>query len=374
MTIAWAVLACACARDDAARYELDGLVVVEGFDEPICAGTFAYLERRLSALVRATGLPRDPLGLIFHWIYERNEIPSHCGELAGACARGREFHGELWSFSHELVHAHLDRLGSPRVWLSEGIATIFEEDYRGEPDPEITPSDMLAIEDPRGLSYTAAGAFTVYLRDRYGMPQLLDYYAATAGADVDSPVAAFRDIFGNDFSAVEADYLASDMSVAIGSPDCDFGEVAWSGDTWSHSFALSCDEPTSIGPDQVLDEPERSLLWSGVTMTATAGWFVFDLKASGPAWITIVRCDRPELLYLWADEPQINAYLDVGRYLVSADAYADVDTSATVTARRLAEVPDFATVYDVPPLRTHLRRRLRQRTLRAHPGRWPHPG
>ena len=139
------------------------------------------------------------------------------------------------------------------------------------------------------------------------------------------------------------------MSVAIGSPDCDVGEVAWSGDTWTHSFALSCDEPTSVGPDQVLDEPERSLLWSGVTMTAPAGWFAFDLKASGPAWITIVRCDRPELLYLWADEPQINAYLDVGRYLVSADAYADVDTSATVTARRLAEAPDFATVYDAAP-------------------------
>ena len=66
MTIAWSVLACACTRDDAARYELDGLVVVEDFDEPICAGTFAYLERRLSALERATGLPRDPLGLIFH--------------------------------------------------------------------------------------------------------------------------------------------------------------------------------------------------------------------------------------------------------------------------------------------------------------------
>ena len=39
---------------------------------------------------------------------------------------------------------------------------MFEEDYRGEPDPEITPSDMLAIEDPRGLSYTAVGAFTVF--------------------------------------------------------------------------------------------------------------------------------------------------------------------------------------------------------------------
>ena len=332
------------------RYKLDGLVVVEDFDEPICAGTFAYFERRLVALERVTGLPRDPLGLIFYWIYERDEIASHCGEIAGACARGREFHSQLWSFSHELVHAHLDRLGSPRVWLSEGMASMLAEDLRGEPDPEITPSDMLRIEDPRGLNYTAAGAFTIYLRDRYGMPQLLDYYAATAGADVDSSVSTFGDIFGDDFSVVEADYLASDMSTPIGFPDCDVAEVAWSGDTWSHSFALVCDDPAAVGPQEDLDEPERSLLWSGVTMTAPAGWFRFGLEASGPAWLTIVRCDRPEALYLWADEPQADAYLDAGRYLVSADAFADVDTDAIVTARRLAEAPDFATVYDAPPL------------------------
>ncbi|HEY0134184.1 MAG TPA: hypothetical protein VGB85_08890 [Nannocystis sp.] len=348
-TVAWAVLACACARGDAERYELDGLVVVEDFDEPICAGTFAYFERRLSALERATGLPRDPLGLIFHWIYEPDEIPSQCGELAGACTKGRDLHGQLWSFSHELVHAHLDRLGTPRVWLTEGMATMLAEDLRGEPDPEVTPSDLLRIDDARGLNYTAAAGFTVYLRDRYGMPQLLDYYAATAGADADSSVATFRDVFGDDFSAAEADYLATGLSVSIGSPDCDVAEVAWSGDRWSHSFALTCDEPTSIGPQQSLDEPERSFLWAGVTMTASAGWFAFDLEASGPAWVTIVRCDRPEILYLGAEEPQINAYLDVGRYLVSADAYADEHTSATVTARRLAEAPDLATVHGAPP-------------------------
>lgn len=344
-----ALLACACAQDDGERHELDGIVVLEDLDEPICAGTFASFERRLAALEHATGLPRDPLGLVFHWIYEDTLIPAHCGELAGACAKGRDLYGPLWAFSHELAHAHLNRLGSPRVWLREGMATMLEEDFSGQPDPSITPSDMLPIEDPRGLNYTAAGAFTVYLRDRYGMQPLLDYYAATDKADVDSSLATFLDIFGDDFSAVEADYLASDMSSAVGLPDCDVAEVGWNGDTWTHSFALLCDDPASIGPQQALDEPERSLLWSGVTMTAPAGGFAFTLEASGPAWITIVRCDRPEVVFLSADEPQTEVALGGGRYRVSADTFIDAGSSATVTARQLAETPGLSKLDDTPP-------------------------
>lgn len=349
VTTAWALLACACGHDDAERHDLDGLVVVEDFDEPICAGTFTYLERRLGALERATGMDRDPLGLTFHWFYERDEIPATCGALAGACAPGRDFFGQLHSFSHELAHAHLFRLGRPRVWLREGMATMLEEDFSGQPDPGVTPSDMLPLEDPRGLDYTAAAGFTVYLRDRYGMPQLLDYYAASDEADVDGSLSIFRDIFGDDFSVVEADYLASDKTTAIGLPDCDVADVAWSGETWTHSFPLTCDDPTTIGLQQSLDEPERALLWSGVTMTAPAGGFAFSLEASGPAWISIIRCDRPELVFLSTDAPQTDVALEGGRYLVSADAFVDTESSATVTVRRVAMTPNSTTLPEGPP-------------------------
>ncbi len=346
---AWALLACTCARDDAKRYQLDGLVVVEDFDQPICAGTFSYFERRLSALERETGMPRDPLGLIFYWIYERDEIPSHCGELAGACAEERVFYGQLWSFDHELAHAHVFRLGRPRVWLREGMATMLEDGFAGEPDPEVTPSDMLPIEDPRGLDYTAAGGFTVYLRDRYGMPRLLDYYAASDEADLASSVAIFRDIFGDDFAAVEADYLASDMSAAIGSLGCDVPEIAWSGEAWTHSFTLTCDDPATVGLQQDLDEPERSFLWSSVVMTAPPGGFTINLDAPGPAWVSIIRCDRPEAVFLWEDVTQVDVTLEGGRYLVTANTYVDTGSSATVTVGRLAEPPGLTAAFDGPP-------------------------
>jgi hypothetical protein len=59
-TVIWVSLVSACARDDAEHHYLDGLKVIEDFDEPICAGTFAFLERRLSMLERATGLSTPP--------------------------------------------------------------------------------------------------------------------------------------------------------------------------------------------------------------------------------------------------------------------------------------------------------------------------
>ena len=342
----WALLACACAREDAERHQLGGLVVVEDFDEPICAGTFAFLERRLAMLERETGLPRDPRGLIFHWIYERDEISSRCDELAGACAAGRDFYGQLESFSHELVHAHLSRLGRPRVWLSEGMAVMLEDKFLADPDPMATPSEMLSVDDARGLDDSSAGAFTAHLRDRYGMAHLLEYYEASAGADPESAVETFSDVFGDDFATVEADYLANFAATAVAILDCDVAEVAWSGDTWSHSFDLTCDDPSSIGPQQWIDDPKRSQLWSGVVLTASAGWFTFDLAASGPAWITILRCDAPEGVYLWVDEPRTDAYLTGGRYLVSADAFIDTNSSATVNVRRLEGAPDGAVVHD----------------------------
>ena len=141
------LFASACVQDDAERHELDGLVVVEDFDQQICAGTFAALERRLTALERETGLARDPLGLVFHWVFDREALPEHCRELVSGCARGRDFYSQLDMFSHELAHSHLSRLGSPRLWLREGMATMLEDTFRGQPDPTVTPSDMLPIED-----------------------------------------------------------------------------------------------------------------------------------------------------------------------------------------------------------------------------------
>jgi hypothetical protein len=306
-------------------------------------------------LERVTGLPRDPRDLVFHWIYRRDEISNHCDQPAGACANGRDFYGPLISFSHELVHSHLSRLGQPRVWLREGMAVMLDDKFRDEPDPMMTPADLLFDEDAHYLDYSAAGAFTAYLRDRYGMANLLEYYEATAGAGIDSSVTTFRDVFGDDFSAVEADYLATFPRVAVGMLDCDVPAIEQADDTWSHTFDLVCDEETSISPQEWIDDPQRSLVWSGVTLSAPAGWYSFDLVAYAEAYITIQACDNPEAVYVWTDEPQTDAYLAGGRYLISGEAYIDTGPTATIAVRPRSGPPDASPLHRHSP-RARLRR------------------
>lgn len=332
------VLVAACA-DDSPRYELDGLTVqTEDFEE-VCAGSFGYFERRLAWLENETGLRRDPAGLLFYW-YLNGAPGKTCSAGTGNCAAGRSFYAEWFAFSHELVHAHLSRLGRPRVWLIEGMAVMLEDDWAGEVDIYQLPSDMVRIDDALELDYANAGGFTTYLRDRYGMELLLDYYKASAGADADASLTIFGDVFGDNFADVEAEYLALEMIPRSGSPSCDALEVAWSGERWEHDFSLACDEPGSLGPQQSWNDGEDVKgpgLFSTVTMTIPPGAVAFEVSATEPVWITISGCDQPEWLYLSPDELKVSAELVGGKYLVSLQTYLDPVAAATVTARSVAD-------------------------------------
>jgi len=329
------VLVAAC-MDDAPRYELGGLTVLtEDFTE-VCSDSFPYFERRLTWLERETGLPRDPAGLIFHW-YLNGAPTKKC--RTGNCTVGRSFFAEWFAFSHELVHAHLSRLGHPRVWLVEGMAVMLEDDRALAVDDYQTPSEMMRIEDPIDLDYSNAGGFTNYLRDRYGMAQLLEYYEASADAGVDAAVEIFGDVFGESFDDVEAEYLTLDNLPRAGSPTCDALEVAWTGESWQHDFVLACDEPGSLGPQQSWndgDDDKGPGLFSTVTMTIPPGPVTFDLTSTEPVWITITACGQPEWVFLSPDEPQTDADLIGGKYLVSVQTYLDPVATASLTARLLA--------------------------------------
>ena len=326
--------------------------MIEDFDQPICAGTFPYFERRLRWLEQETGLTRDPREPIYHWLREPSEH-SPCGLLIG-CAKGRDFYGELIAFSHELVHAHLYQLGSPRPWLSEGMAVMLEDERNGAPHPSFTPSVLVAIDKPREVDYDAAGAFTTYLRDRYGMGLLLDYYEASADTDAAMSIVVFGDVFGDSFAAVEADYLDGGVLDTSGSLDCDKPDVAWAAETWEHTFRLVCDEPDTIGPQVSFnDDAPGTYLWSTVVVTVPAGWLSLSLDASGPTWISLLQCDGDEAVYIDAGQPDAQVKLAGGRYLVYADAFADEEATARVTARRLPVAPVSGQQGAAPGLPSH---------------------
>lgn len=336
--VAWTVLACACERDDAEHHELDGLTVIQEFDEPICDGSFPYFERRLRWLEQETGLPRDPKGLRYHWLFDGAAVEAACSLSLGGCTEGRDMFGDLIVFSHELVHAHLSRLGRPRPWLIEGMATMLEDERSAAPQPLFTPSVMVEIDDGRDLDYPAAGAFTDYLRERYGMALLLDYYQASAGTDAAASIEVFADVFGDPFTVVEAEYLDGGLPATSGSLECDGPDVSWDDATWEHTFRLSCDEPGSIGP-QRSDGDTGSYLWSKVTMTAPAGWISLQLEASGPTWISVLECEGTAAVHVATDAPQADMFLEGGRYVVFADAFGADAPTARVTARSLPKAP-----------------------------------
>jgi hypothetical protein len=335
--IAWSLLVGACAREEGQHHELDGLTVIEDFDPPICAGTFPYFEHRLDWLERATGLPRDPKGLTYRWLFDGAALEAVCGSPLGGCAIGRTFYGDLFVFSHELAHAHLARLGYPRPWLTEGMATMMEDQHSGAPHPLFTPTVMMRLDKARDIDYAAAAAFTRYLSDRYGMALLLDYYETAADADEEMSRMLFAEVFGDSFADIEADYLDGGLPTFGGSLDCDGPEnVAWSDDTWEHSFRLACDEPGSIGPERDPNDPNLSpSLWSKVTMTAPPGWIALDLDASGPSYVSVLQCEGAEVVHVATVQPHAEALLTGGRYLVYATASTDDAPSARLTARSI---------------------------------------
>lgn len=338
LALAFTALAPACADEpDWDRHELDGLTVLERFDEQICGGTFAYLSERLDLLEQATGLPRDPRGLIFYW-YVRDAPSEVCREGVIGCASGREFWSGLVSYSHELVHVHLGRLGQPRPWLSEGMAVMLDDGFAGWSSQ--TPTEMMKATKSSEVDYSSAGNFTGYLRDRYSMAALLRYFEASHGASVETSIAAFREVFGDDFATVEADYLALPDPPHAGLVSCDQPEIAWDGDIWRYATELSCDDADAIGPSQGFGDPEVSTTFrETVTLTAPAGWYSFRVESVEFAQIYVLRCEQPEYVMMLNDEPAVVAHLDGGRYLVEMHTFTGFSPEIEVVIERLEHPP-----------------------------------
>ena len=148
-------------------YPLDGITVYIGFDEPVCGGTFDWIEARLRWLAAETGLPAATSPIFYYWL--REDVYDHCPTGACASASDNTIYTPLELFSHELVHGHLAQLGLPRPWLAEGMAQLLEDTRWDLPDSPVMPSMMLETTKTLDLDYTSAASFVRYLRDRFGM-------------------------------------------------------------------------------------------------------------------------------------------------------------------------------------------------------------
>ena len=161
----------------------------------------------------------------------------------------------------------------------------------------MTPSRMLASKAV-GLSYDSAASFIRYLRDRYGMPALLDLYAALDRVDVAGTPDMFLAVLGDDWDAVEDAYLAAFIPLPVGSLNCDFPVVAPEADLWTFPIDAPCEDPAAIGPFLGLGESFIPYSERYLTLEIReAGTYMASMTTSAKTWVALSDCDAPFATY-----------------------------------------------------------------------------
>ncbi len=277
---------------DYPEYPLDGITVFVGFNEPICGGTFDWIESRLHWLAGVTGLPVAEPPIQYYWL--REDVHDYCD--FGACGKtiGDRMYSPLELFTHELVHGHMAQLGVPRPWLAEGVATMFEDGRWSLPDYIVTPSSMLEQSKALGLDYDSAANFVRYLRDRFGMPALLELYAALDGVGAEGTPDVFLAVLGEEWDAVEGAYLASYSAGFVGSINCDFPVLAPVADAWTIPVASPCEDAATIGPFLGWVESDTPASEHHVLLEIpAAGTYTVTMTSSANTSVGLIDCYDP---------------------------------------------------------------------------------
>lgn len=353
------------------EYPLDGITVFVGFDEPICGGTFDWIETRLRWLEGETGLAVADPPIQYYWL--REDVHEYCSFGACGITLGDRMYSPLELFTHELVHGHLAQLGVPRPWLAEGMATMLEDSRWSVPDPPVTPSSMLEKSKPQDLSYDAAASFVRYLRDRFGMPALLELYAALDRVDAQETPDVFLAVLGEDWNAVEDAYLATFTPIAVGSINCDFPELVPEADTWTLEVAAPCEDATTIGPFLGWVNTDTPHSERYVTLEiAEAGTYRVTMSSSAGTSVELIACDEPTGSYS-SYETRLDEVIELtpGRKrLMIATDIADAAVGKVVLRRAPPSTP--VTSGPQPGLRRHgATPGLARGRIRADSGRGP---
>jgi len=282
------------AEPDYPEYPLDGITVFVGFDEPICGGTFDWIEARLRWLERVTGLPVAQPPIEYYWL--REDVHRYCD--FGACGKTIEdrMYSPLELFDHELVHGHMAQLGVPRPWLAEGMATMFEDRRASLPPYILSPTAMLEEDKALNLDYDSAASFVRFLRDRYGMPALLELYGALDGVDVAGTPGVFLAVLGESWDAVESAYLPAYTPNFVGAINCEFPVLAPAADAWTLPIASPCEDAAVIGPYLGWSEADTPSARRQVILEVpAAGTYAVTMTSSAVTSLDIIDCgDAPD--------------------------------------------------------------------------------
>jgi hypothetical protein len=311
------------------QYEGDDFEVWASDGLSACEGTHAYTEAWLSGFRERMGPHAKPQHHVFNWVDDEDLVDVPCSTL-GACAASQEnvIYSTRVPHEHEIVHVELDMQNAPPV-LSEGAAEAFGTDQSPIELTHDVVEQLLAEIGTIPLErYPAAGRFTRYLIDTYGLDAWIEIVRASPEEAARFGIErAFLDVLGERVTDVLADFETSPACSTAqwryydyecgAHPLTDWVDAS----RWEASVDLSCDDEAAIGP-------QDDAFWTVQAFEIEEpGTYELTGHASEGATFELVPCARscftdaegsseipPHLGTAWHDLDAFPLELQAGRY------------------------------------------------------------
>lgn len=266
-----------CTEQLDVRYETERFRIGTEFEEELCAGNLALMERHLGFSESVLGVEvADPVEL---QLYATDYVDCDDGPAAG-CTTYQDFVRTTWRAAfHEINHVVANEAGAPSDYFAEGFA----EGFTGKETRFGTefPSEALSL-DIREMSQTSTAHFTRWLHDEHGAEKLRDLYSRSKqDGRWGHEARAFERVYGRSIEAMEEDFFDNAPELYPTLTTCDLPLVPWSGDSAESELDLDCSEEQTEGA------------WNGLTRRVTvdvprADHYILELE--DPARVTIEQC------------------------------------------------------------------------------------
>ena len=237
------LLACTlfgCGRGfDGPRYETSHSTIVTSFEEPLCAGDLANIERHIEHVEQLLGTSLEKDIEIFLWSgLDVPKTPCPYGRNACFVRATNRVYSDFGSLEHELTHAIVEELGTPKPFFDEGVAVATEPRFLRF--PEIVPSSQIDL--PRDeVSYQPGGFFVRWLLETHGVEKWRSLHSGRGNR------AAFQNIYGVSFDAMAEEYLLSAPWVYAPLLNNPVPSLTESEGGWREIVTLDCAQEDTFG-------------------------------------------------------------------------------------------------------------------------------
>ena len=265
------------------RMETEHLLIGTEFDDDVCAGSLAELDRHVEFVEAQLGIELEDQ-LEFYWFVD--DASSACDGTANCTLSAPTRVLTNWSSArHELVHGVALQLGGHDHFLAEGLAVGFDGNRTefGDQSPYLSVGYLNEHVDR-----PSAGHFVRWLHATKGPGVLRDLVRETeADAGPGATRQAFEQVLGEQLADTEIRYYGEAPERYPITTFCEHPELAWS-DGVDTSIELDCAAEHTRG----VGELTRSFR-VGV---ANAGWFT--VATDVPATLEISACNSVEVPFM----------------------------------------------------------------------------